>query len=86
MLARWNLKTTPDGLAVQYDNLRDQVSMNCGVTEMSAQELLTYMVDEGGGGHEIVFIDGDLAWMLMPAVSDSACPRPYLTNTTELQG
>lgn len=85
MLAKWTLETTLAGIAVKYDNLQFRVGMDCGVTEMDAAELLTFMIEEGGGGSEIVMVDGAFAYMLLPEISDSL-PSLSLTSGIELQG
>lgn len=86
MLAKWDLKTTAEGTEIAYHNLRDQVSMKCGTEPLSAVELLAFMVEGGGGGSELVFLDGEFALMLMPGVSDAGLKWRFLTGIVELEG
>ena len=65
MLARWDLKTVESGVDIAYQNLWTEEVLACGETDMNASELLDWMLNEGGGHREVVFVDGVYALHLM---------------------
>jgi hypothetical protein len=74
MLARWELKTTGDEVEIRYHNLRTGQMLLSGNDSLGSG-LTAFMAEEGGGGTELVFLDGHFQGYIMPAVDDRT-PEP----------
>lgn len=66
MHARWDLNTVEAHVAVNFQNLWSQETLACGETDMQVSELLDWMLSEGTGGSEIIFVNGKYLGNLMP--------------------
>jgi hypothetical protein len=66
MNARWDLSIDEARVAINFQNLWSQETLACGETDMGVSEILDWMLSEGTGGSEVVFVNGKYLGNLMP--------------------